>query len=123
MKVGVRGAVCGVLWALLGCCVGGTAAGQEAPGVAATAPAPAEAPQRTRPQATYSPLQAGQDAYQIASQMTWDIECDTWGDFPLMQKWFATGEALAHLKYLEHKGSIQAEVRDERVTFSLPKAI
>lgn len=63
-----------------------------------------------------------QDAYQIASQMTWDIKCDTWGDFPLMQKWFATGEALAHLKYLEHKGAIQAEVQDDRVVFSIPQA-
>jgi len=63
----------------------------------------------------------GRDAYQIAGEMTWDIECDTWGDFPVTQKWFATGEALAHLKYLEHKGAIQAEVQDDRVVFSIPE--
>lgn len=45
-------------------------------------------------------------AYQIASQMTWDIKADNWEMFPLMQKWFATGEAIAHLKYLEVEGSI-----------------
>jgi glyoxylase-like metal-dependent hydrolase (beta-lactamase superfamily II) len=39
-------------------------------------------------------------AYEIASRMTWDIKCDGWRDFPLPQKWFATGEAIAHLKYL-----------------------
>ena len=38
--------------------------------------------------------------------MTWDINAKSWDDFPLMQKWFATGEALAHLRFLEHKGFI-----------------
>jgi len=40
------------------------------------------------------------NAYETASEMTWDINCRSWEDFPLAQKWFATGEALAHLKYL-----------------------
>lgn len=39
-------------------------------------------------------------AYQIASQMKWDIDCRTWEEFPTAQKWFATGEAIAHLRYL-----------------------
>ncbi|PKN70451.1 MAG: MBL fold metallo-hydrolase [Deltaproteobacteria bacterium HGW-Deltaproteobacteria-10] len=43
---------------------------------------------------------AGQNAYQVASQMTWDIDCKTWDDFPAPQKWFASGEALSHLQYL-----------------------
>jgi len=45
-------------------------------------------------------------AYQVAAQMTWDIVCDSWGDFPLAQKWFALGEAIAHLRYLEEAGLI-----------------
>ena len=45
-------------------------------------------------------------AYDVASQMTWDIRCDSWGDFPIAQKWFATGEAIAHLNYLENSGRI-----------------
>ena len=45
-------------------------------------------------------------AYQVASQMTWDLDCDSWEQFPRAQKWFATGEAIAHLRYLEKKGFI-----------------
>ncbi len=40
-----------------------------------------------------------QTAYQVASQMSWDIDCESWDDFPLPQKWFAGGEAMAHLQY------------------------
>jgi hypothetical protein len=39
-------------------------------------------------------------AYQVASQMKWSIDAKTWDDFPLPQKWFAVGEAIAHLYYL-----------------------
>ena len=45
-------------------------------------------------------------AFQVASEMTWDLQCDTWDDFPIAQKWFATGEAIAHLNYLENEGLI-----------------
>ena len=40
-------------------------------------------------------------AYQVASKMSWDILYESWDLFPVSQKWFATGEAVAHLKYLE----------------------
>ena len=50
-----------------------------------------------------------QTAYQVASQMTWDLDCDSWEEFPRAQKWFATGEAIAHLRYLERKGFILRE--------------
>jgi glyoxylase-like metal-dependent hydrolase (beta-lactamase superfamily II) len=43
-------------------------------------------------------------AYEIASRMSWDIKCDSWEAFPLAQKWFATGEAISHLRYLNEKG-------------------
>ena len=46
------------------------------------------------------------NAYQVASRMTWDIRCDSWTAFPVAQRWFATGEAIAHLRYLEAKGQI-----------------
>jgi glyoxylase-like metal-dependent hydrolase (beta-lactamase superfamily II) len=52
-----------------------------------------------------------QTAYQVASQMTWDLDCDSWEEFPRAQKWFATGEAIAHLRYLEKKDFITR--RDE----------
>lgn len=42
-------------------------------------------------------------AYDVASGMTWDIKFDSWNDFPVAQKWFATGEALSHLRFLAEK--------------------
>jgi glyoxylase-like metal-dependent hydrolase (beta-lactamase superfamily II) len=45
-------------------------------------------------------------AYAVASRMTWDIR-GVWEDFPVAQKWFATGEAISHLRYLEEEGSIR----------------
>jgi len=45
-------------------------------------------------------------AFEAASRMTWDLDCDSWDEFPRAQKWFATGEAIAHLRYLEKKGFI-----------------
>ncbi len=43
-------------------------------------------------------------AYQVAAEMSWDIVSEDWDAFPLNQKWFATGEAIAHLRYLEVQG-------------------
>ena len=58
-------------------------------------------------------------AYQVASKMTWDIAYESWEQFPLAQKWFATGEAISHLRYLEEKGEISKNVIDEVSLFSL----
>ncbi len=55
-------------------------------------------------------------AYEAAAKMTWDIDCSCWADFPVSQKWFATGEAIAHLRYLEDNGSaVRQEHSDLRV--------
>jgi glyoxylase-like metal-dependent hydrolase (beta-lactamase superfamily II) len=43
-------------------------------------------------------------AYDIAGRMTWAIRARSWEEFPLMQRWFATGEAIAHIHYVEGKG-------------------
>ena len=47
-----------------------------------------------------------QSAYTVASEMTWDIVAADWEAFPVAQKWFATGEALSHLRYLEAENRI-----------------
>jgi len=47
------------------------------------------------------------NAYEVASKMTWDLLAAGWEEFPLMQKWFATGEALAHIRYLEVEGRVK----------------
>ena len=58
-------------------------------------------------------------AYQVASEMTWDIDCESWEDFPLPQKWFAGGEAMAHLKFLQGLGRVIREQKDGRYFFRL----
>jgi glyoxylase-like metal-dependent hydrolase (beta-lactamase superfamily II) len=66
----------------------------------------------------YAILSSGaRTAYEVASRMHWDIDCENWKKFPVAQKWFATGEALAHLHYLEHRGRVRRTVRGQTVVF------
>ncbi len=58
-----------------------------------------------------------QNVFQIASQMTWDLSYSSWDLFPPSQKWFAFGEALAHLKYLEEEGKVGRYVQEREVRF------
>jgi len=51
--------------------------------------------------------------------MSWDVIYEAWDMFPVSQKWFATGEAIAHLKYLEERGKIQKEIKDQKIVNSL----
>lgn len=59
------------------------------------------------------------NAYNIAAQMTWDMTYKTWEEFPTAQKWFATGEAIAHLSYLETNGYVQKVQTEEGLSYSL----
>ena len=58
-------------------------------------------------------------AFQVASQMTWDIDSESWDQFPVAQKWFATGEALAHLRLLEEEGKIVRHTGEKLTSFAL----
>ena len=58
-------------------------------------------------------------AFQMASQMTWDIVCEDWDQFPVAQKWFASGEAISHLRYLEEDGRIVRMTVDKTTKFAL----
>jgi hypothetical protein len=51
--------------------------------------------------------------------MKWDLSYEHWNQFPITQKWFATGEVIAHLKYLEHLGQVQQDQTAEEIRFSL----
>ncbi len=59
------------------------------------------------------------NAFQVAARMSWDIKCDSWEGFPVAQKWFATGEALAHLRYLENQQVVAMEERADQRTYHL----
>jgi len=60
-----------------------------------------------------------QNAFQVASQMTWDIGYRSWDLFPPAQKLFAFGEALAHLKYLEEEGEVARRMEEQGIIFSI----
>ncbi len=47
------------------------------------------------------------NSYQVAEAMSWDVPLDDWADFPVVQRWFATGEALAHLWLLEDENELE----------------
>jgi len=65
-------------------------------------------------------LQEGpMSAFQTAAQMTWDIVCKGWEQFPVAQKWFATGEAIAHLRYLEEDGRVLRKTVNKVTKFAL----
>ncbi len=55
--------------------------------------------------------------YAVAARMSWDIQADDWEAFPVAQQWFATGEALAHLRYLEEEGKICRVAKEAVVRF------
>lgn len=59
------------------------------------------------------------NGYEVASRMKWDMSYESWDDFPMMQRWFATGEALAHLLYLKKEGQVRSETAGDVVYFSL----
>jgi glyoxylase-like metal-dependent hydrolase (beta-lactamase superfamily II) len=63
-------------------------------------------------------LQSGsQNAFNVASRMSWDIKVDSWEKFPVTQKWFATGEAISHLRYLEEEGKVKKGQEDEIICY------
>jgi glyoxylase-like metal-dependent hydrolase (beta-lactamase superfamily II) len=58
-------------------------------------------------------------AWEVAPYITWDIGCNSWEEFPSVQKWFAVGETIAHLDYLEADGRACKDTRNHKVLYSL----
>ena len=58
-------------------------------------------------------------AFQVAPYISWDIDCASWELFPTTQKWFAVGEAVAHLAHLEEKGVVHSKTVGNEVIFSV----
>lgn len=59
--------------------------------------------------------------YDVTKNLHWDIRAKNWNDFPDSQKWFATGEASAHLKYLLNKGQVKEELEDGVYYYTIKK--
>jgi glyoxylase-like metal-dependent hydrolase (beta-lactamase superfamily II) len=49
---------------------------------------------------------------QVAARMPWNVPYKSWTSFPVVQQWFATGEAMAYLRYLEESGTVLATQSD-----------
>ena len=58
-------------------------------------------------------------AYEIAPHVTWDIQAKSWEEFPAPQKWFAVGETIAHLHYLEVEHKVRRNIRENSILFAL----
>lgn len=56
---------------------------------------------------------------EVTKAMHWDIRARGWDDFPSSQKWFAAGEAHAHLVHLREKMKIKEEQREGLLYYSL----
>jgi glyoxylase-like metal-dependent hydrolase (beta-lactamase superfamily II) len=56
-------------------------------------------------------------ASEVAPHVTWDVNYSSWEHFPASQKWFAVGETIAHLYYLEEKGMINKERINDMILY------
>lgn len=56
---------------------------------------------------------------EIAREMTWKISANTWDGFPSPQKFFALGEAMSHLEYLEHQNRVKMKKSNGILYFSI----
>jgi glyoxylase-like metal-dependent hydrolase (beta-lactamase superfamily II) len=58
-------------------------------------------------------------AFQIASKLSWDIKYSNWEGFPPIQKYFAVGEAIAHIKYLQFSRRIECFTKENQYFYTL----
>ncbi len=58
-------------------------------------------------------------AYQVAARISWNINKPYWVQYPVSQKWFATGETVAHLCYLRNKGEVKMIAGEHKVEWML----
>jgi len=56
---------------------------------------------------------------QTAPHISWDITAKSWEEFPTQQKWFAFGETMAHVRYLEAKGKVLRRSLNGRIKYVL----
>jgi glyoxylase-like metal-dependent hydrolase (beta-lactamase superfamily II) len=57
-------------------------------------------------------------AYRVAGLMSWNTKGNSWDQLPAFHRYFATGEALAHLKYLvQEKKILMMRNEEEKIIF------
>ena len=56
------------------------------------------------------------NGYQVAARMTWDMVYRNWSEVAPAQKYFATGEALSHIHFLEKQGYVR-RAEEENVIY------
>ena len=57
-------------------------------------------------------------AWEVAPHIAWDIRASSWEEFPSAQKWFAMGETIAHLHYLEAEDRIRRTGEGGRIIYT-----
>lgn len=55
----------------------------------------------------------------VTKHLQWDITSKSWDDFPKSQKWFAAGEAHAHLEHLRALGEVIMEEENGVLYYSI----
>jgi len=55
--------------------------------------------------------------YEIAGRMHWSITIKNWEDFPVTQRFFALGECMSHLVYLEKLEMINKLYKDGKIYY------
>ena len=61
----------------------------------------------------------GSTGYEIASKLTWSMRGKKFEEFSPSQKWFAMGEALAHLDYLLKEGRLKKTDADDAIKYEI----
>ncbi|MEM4057124.1 MAG: MBL fold metallo-hydrolase [Thermoplasmata archaeon] len=56
-------------------------------------------------------------AYEIAGSISWNLKAGGWKSFPETQKYFAVGETIAHLIYLEREKLIRSMLTDQTIYY------
>jgi len=59
-----------------------------------------------------------QTGYQIARRVRWRTRYQTWDDYPPAERFFALGEALAHLRHLEVRGLVEKRMDGDTILWA-----
>ena len=62
-----------------------------------------------------------QTAYELAKKIRWRVKYETWDQFPFVERFFAIGETLAHLKYLERRRIVESYEKNNVIYWTMAK--